>query len=314
MDSLFWFRKGEFRGIIFIVLLAVLWLGIEQAYDHYSEVGPLSSQNRERLLSLLDQSPNEFAFAMEKSEESVAKVKEQNQHSTEYKSKPQEYVSRGEFNPIQVSDKEWLRRGLSKKQLRTFRNFQFKGGSFLKANDFDKLYGWNSAWLKEAKREMVFEESTENFEKTDLENVNKEPSFETKVRLDLNTADSSSLVDLKGIGPFYATQIIKYRNQLGGFVEEAQLMEVYKMREENFNNLMEQARLGSEIECLLVSSILVEELASHPYISWVQARGMVSFRELHGHFRTIDDVKSTRLFSEEELVKLKPYLCFNDRN
>jgi len=97
-------------------------------------------------------------------------------------------------------------------------------------------------------------------------------------------------------------------------VEEAQLMEVYKMREENFNNLMEQARLGSEIECLLVSSILVEELASHPYISWVQARGMVSFRELHGYFRTIDDVKSTRLFSEEELVKLKPYLCFNDRN
>ena len=36
-------------------------------------------------------------------------------------------------------------------------------------------------------------------------------------KLELNTADSTALVALRGIGPYYARKILAYRDRLGGF-------------------------------------------------------------------------------------------------
>lgn len=44
--------------------------------------------------------------------------------------------------------------------------------------------------------------------------------------VELNTADSAALVRLKGIGPYYAKKILRYRDQLGGFHSPRQLKEL----------------------------------------------------------------------------------------
>ena len=55
----------------------------------------------------------------------------------------------------------------------------------------------------------------------------KEPSL---LNMDLNTADSTTLMALKGIGPVFSVRIVKYRELLGGYYETAQLQEVYGCR------------------------------------------------------------------------------------
>ena len=45
-------------------------------------------------------------------------------------------------------------------------------------------------------------------------------------KIELNRADSSELVALKGIGGFYASKIINYRERLGGFFDIRQLKEL----------------------------------------------------------------------------------------
>lgn len=44
--------------------------------------------------------------------------------------------------------------------------------------------------------------------------------------LDLNRADSSELVSVRGIGPYYAARIVDYRKRLGGYFDVRQLKEL----------------------------------------------------------------------------------------
>ena len=42
----------------------------------------------------------------------------------------------------------------------------------------------------------------------------------------LNTADTTSLITIPGIGPYYARKIVQYGNRLGGYVSVDQLDEI----------------------------------------------------------------------------------------
>ena len=58
--------------------------------------------------------------------------------------------------------------------------------------------------------------------------------------ININTADSAQLLPLPGIGPVFAGRIIKYRELLGGFVRSDQLYEVYGLKDETIEMIMDQ--------------------------------------------------------------------------
>ena len=55
--------------------------------------------------------------------------------------------------------------------------------------------------------------------------------------LDLNRADSASLVDLPGIGPWTASQIIRYRTKIGYFLSVSQLADIPRLTSNNFQRM-----------------------------------------------------------------------------
>jgi competence protein ComEA len=64
-----------------------------------------------------------------------------------------------------------------------------------------------------------------------------------KTVVEINTADSLSIVYLKGIGPGFTKRIMKYRAMLGGFHSINQLKEVYGMTDSTFTLLSSQIKL-----------------------------------------------------------------------
>ena len=46
--------------------------------------------------------------------------------------------------------------------------------------------------------------------------------------IELNSADSTALVSIRDIGPYYANKILRYREQLGGFHATRQLKEILR--------------------------------------------------------------------------------------
>ncbi len=83
----------------------------------------------------------------------------------------------------------------------------------------------------------------------------------TYTSVELNAADSATLETLPGIGPAFASRIIKYRTLLGGYLKVEQLKEVYGMPEETY----ERIKPLCTISATNVKMIAAEALWKTPY-------------------------------------------------
>ena len=76
-----------------------------------------------------------------------------------------------------------------------------------------------------------------------------------------------------GIGSVFAKRIIKYRDLLGGFYSVEQLGEVYGIDEDRYEAMKSWFSVDpSVISHLFVNQLSAKKLASHPYVSYKQAR------------------------------------------
>lgn len=139
----------------------------------------------------------------------------------------------------------------------------------------------------------------------------KKPKDPDLTSMDFSEADSIVLQIVPGIGNVLAGRIIKYRESLGGFHQEQQIMEVYGVTEEVAQRVFEYFSFTPEIRHpLKINELEAGELAEHPYINYGPAKVIVAFRKQHGHFETADDLLKIKIFNEEWLARLRPYLVF----
>src|SRR5690606_23074537 len=129
--------------------------------------------------------------------------------------------------------------------------------------------------------------------------------------VDLNTADSAALEMLPGIGPAFASRILKYRNKLGGFHDKEQLLEVYGMDSARYYNLEKQLLVNpAAIKKLNINTAEFADLKPFPYLSYKQMNAIIQYRRQHGNFKNIDDMKGVAILNEDILRKIAPYISF----
>jgi competence protein ComEA len=87
--------------------------------------------------------------------------------------------------------------------------------------------------------------------------------------VDINTADSVALEALPGIGPAFASRIIKYRTLLGGYVKLEQLKEVYGMPPETYDRIKPSCTLSTaKVKKIPADSLWLKPYKYyHPYLS-----------------------------------------------
>lgn len=129
--------------------------------------------------------------------------------------------------------------------------------------------------------------------------------------LNLNLADSTELKLLPGIGNSYSKRIVKYREKLGGFYAIDQLLEVYGVDTPLFNNIQLYLQLDSFTRKLNLNLSEVNDLQTHPYISYKQAKAIVQYRNQHGPFMAFEDVLRIYVLDEKWLRKTRPYLILH---
>lgn len=142
-----------------------------------------------------------------------------------------------------------------------------------------------------------------NFKSNQLGRINRIPFSE---------ADSVTLQIVPGIGPATAGRIIKYRENLGGFVAKSQLMEVYGMKAETAEAVWEFFEFDPGIrKKLQINQVEAADLAKHPYISYSEAKVIVAYRNQHGVFMNSEDLLKIKIFKKEWVDKISPYLNFD---
>ncbi len=217
------------------------------------------------------------------------------------------------FNPNTITEADAQKLGLPKKLCSTLINFRNKGGKFYKPTDLKKLYGLSPKLYEELesyilipntqsayKHDSVFAYTPRTYKK---ETAAREP-------VEINAADSLSIVFLKGIGPGFTKRIIKYRTMLGGFHSINQLKEVYGMTDSVFVLLSSQIKLdANNITKLPINAIDFNSLRKHPYFNFQLAQAVINYRNKHGKLSK-EDLIGLGIFSEEKLKMILPYLSY----
>jgi len=144
--------------------------------------------------------------------------------------------------------------------------------------------------------------------------VKKSGFYKDKVKflVDLNHADSSVLDKLPGIGPVFANGILKYRSLLGGYYSIIQLHEVYGMKPEVVDKIRKQLVIDtSAIIKINLNNADFKAINAHPYISYEQTKVICKCRK-STKLISIRQLQDLNIFTSDELLKLKPYLSFNE--
>ena len=208
------------------------------------------------------------------------------------------------FDPNTYSISDWMYLGLTQKQAAAvlkFGRYGFKSNEqlakvFVIPNEVFNLIK-DSTFYLETKLEWPVKDNNETKKEKRIELV------------DLNSASSEELESIPGIGLFYATNILKQRDRLGGFINFEQLTEIWKFTPEKLEEIKPYIKLDlSKINKLNINTVTVEELKRHPYFSWNVANSIVKMRKQKGNFTSISELKESVLVTEELFLKIKPYL------
>ncbi|KAA9338505.1 helix-hairpin-helix domain-containing protein [Hymenobacter busanensis] len=131
---------------------------------------------------------------------------------------------------------------------------------------------------------------------------------------DLNTADTTQLMQIRGVGRRLSARVVEYRGRLGGFLSVNQTAEIYSLRDAP--DLVDSLRkytfvaAGFQPAPINVNKGSFEDLYPHPYVGKRLARVLVAYRAQHGPFKQAADLQQIRTLSEEDYQKLLPYLRF----
>jgi DNA uptake protein ComE-like DNA-binding protein len=243
-----------------------------------------------------------------------------------------------EFDPNTVSEEELDRLDVPELVKRNFLKYRSAGGIFLKPADFRKIYGMNDSLyaklepfigikgdsVKFGRRKEyqiinntkpAFTRPNELFPQNERIVANDSPSpGETSLQkeillIELNSADSAELTRLYGIGPVFASRIIKYRSLLGGYHSPKQLLEVYGFSEEILK-LIQQYVIAdtSYIKPLRINFDDYRDLIRHPYLDKQEVEAILNYRSRNGPFTSTGQILRYGLLDSSAFAEIKPYL------
>ena len=239
------------------------------------------------------------------------------------------------FDPNTVSLADLVRLGFTERQAAVIGNYRKTGAVFRKPSDFARCYTVSEEMYRRLEPfiridSTRFERRTEQSSKRTPKEYQEKPSVvndtvsterksdigspKDSVRIELNGADSATLVGVRGIGPLTAGRIVRYRERLGGFVRVEQLLEVRGMLEKNYQQILPQIWVdSSKIQKIDINFALPFEIGKHPYVTEQILNRLMKYRQLKGGWRSIGDLTEQNILSKGQAERLAPYLCFEEK-
>lgn len=204
------------------------------------------------------------------------------------------------FNPNKLPIAQWQKLGLSAHQAAVIKRYEAKGGKFYSKADVKKIYGITADDYKRLEPFI---------------NIPANSNFPKKAApgtiIELNTADTTKLALLRGIGPSFAVRIVRYRERLGGFYRKEQLKEIYGIDSAKYAEIAPQLRLNPVlVKKININTISFDQLRLFPYLGYKQVNAIIQYRAQHGNYASIADMKNIVLLDEGTLRKIEPYLVF----
>lgn len=315
------FTKKDRIGVIVILLLLILVIFFP------TFITPSITPNSSQQMTMSDTAWMTAVKKLEQKKEPGDRSNTSNQYENENyvqfdRTKSDHFESKAAlfyFDPNTLSKEGWQKLGLRDKTIQTIQNYLTKGGHFNKAGDFQKVYGLYkneydrlAPYIKIETRTK--EKSFEKFAKNYASSENKPTYASNKSNshyssIDINTADTSAFIELPGIGSKLATRIVNFRDKLGGFYAIEQVRETFGLPDSTFQKIKQRLKLeNTSVRKIDINKAMPDELKAHPYIRYTLANPIITYRNEHGAFASIEDLKKIMIITDEVFQKIAPYL------
>ncbi len=220
------------------------------------------------------------------------------------------------FDPNTATLSDFKKLGLGDEISNRIIKYREKGGVFYEADDLKKIYGLRETQFEIIKPFIALPGKETRMESKHVEEAasavqsGRIPEPGRVLQFDINKTDSLTLMQVQGIGPVLSGRIVRFRNNLGGFVHIEQLNEVYGIEDYALVNLAKTAFISADFKPVMINinQAPFEELAAHPYVSFTIARVIIAYREQHDLFEKVNDLLKIQIIDKQWLNRMAPYL------
>ncbi len=304
----YYYSRKERIGIIVLLILITFGLGTLSILSY--------CERQERKYLLENDSARKAANDSLQPTPSYNKNRQGYQSSDRLPHREPEYFF---FDPNRTDSTDFVRMGFSPFTARNIMRYRSKGGVFHEADALARIYGLSEAQFTAVRPYIQI--SREYERKTTTHPLSKpkeattpythiyprQPKYPPGTVVDLNTADTTSLKMIPGIGSATARKIIAYRTRLGGYYTTAQLEEIRQLPD----SLLKWFQIiETPQRVLLINRFNAEQLAAHPYLNFYQAKVIVEYRRKHGNLHSLKELSLYEEFSPSDLERLTPYVQF----
>jgi competence protein ComEA len=221
-----------------------------------------------------------------------------------FEEEPVDY-ERAPFDPNELDKSGWMETGLSERQAESVLKYLSRGKGIFSLADLEKINVLSERWHSKNDPVMVFPPPPPASPHS--ADVEEAPTIEHL--LELNSADTLELVKIRGVGAYSARAIVKYRERLGGFVSYEQLNDIRALREEVKEVLRTKTTLDNRlVRKICIDTCGVETLSQLPYFKSKQVRIILNYREAHGGFTDVSQIKECIVVSDSLFLRVEPYL------
>ena len=309
------FTRKERIGVLFIILIMISVVFLPAFIN----------KNDNELPIFTDTEWTNLMRSLE-SKTAVEKSTEENIGSFTYEKSSETYTAPvvGElfyFDPNKIDAAGWKKLGLRDKTIKTILNYTSKGGYFRKSSDLQKIYGLHNNEFERLEPFIQIENTSDSKNSYHKKEFSAPKEFKIKTYekrtpayavVEINEGDLNSFISLPGIGEKLGNRIINFRNKLGGFYSVDQISETYGLPDSTFQKIKSLLVIKeSSIKRISINNVSKDELKMHPYIKWNIANAIIEYRNQHGPFTSVEELKKIILLDKQTYSKIQPYLLID---
>ncbi len=201
-----------------------------------------------------------------------------------------EFSIRDSFDPNSTSLNDMIDLGIPKYIAQNIFNYRESGGRFKSRKDLLKMYTIDERQYQLLEKHI---------------SITSPDKLRSNLIIDVNKADQKDWESLKGIGPFYAQKILRFRNKLGGFYSINQIKETWDLPEELIEENMEFLQIKAEPRKFDLKETNFKELIAHPYINKRETKLLLKLRDITDK---IDERVFIDIFGTDKWSVMKNYL------
>jgi len=198
-------------------------------------------------------------------------------------------------------------------------NAVIPSGTIQKPPDFSTLAteiaAFESAWQKAADadslaRAIKYSRRNSNYltYKQDSSDYKKSQTKPLLI-IELNSADTFDLQQLRGIGPAFARRIVGYREKLKGFSNKNQLLEIFGMDTLRFRAIEANLTVNKDsVHPIDLNTVTFKELLRHPYFPFSVTKNIMIYRQKHKTFKSLEEIRNIEGISDSLYSRMIVYL------